>query len=255
MKSMKGRGKVRIDTLLLKRGLAESRHKAQALVLSGVVFVDGKRIEKAGASVDEEADLVVKTRGPQFVSRGGTKLEHVLDHFPVDVHGKIALDVGASTGGFTDCLLKRGAEKIYAVDVGSGQLDYSLRNDSRVVIMEGVNARFLTGEMFPDPINIATIDTSFISLKLILPRVFEVLSSGGDCLALIKPQFEVGKGEVGKGGVVRDPVLHRRVIDEIREFALSLGSTVQGVEESPLKGPKGNREFFIYLHKVEGARP
>jgi len=241
------RKKERLDKLLVTKGLAPSREKAQAMILAGAVLVNGRPITKAGQVVDEEAQIEILWNPLPYVSRGGLKLEAALDYFLVDVRGKTALDVGASTGGFTDCLLRKGAQKVYAVDVGRGLLHWRLRNDPRVVVLEGYNIRYLSKKEVPEEVDVATIDVSFISLKLVLPNVVKFLKAGGEILALIKPQFEVGKGEVGKGGVVRDPLKHQRVIKEIWDFASSLGLLPKGVMESPLKGPKGNKEFFIYL--------
>lgn len=239
--------KERLDKLLVAKGLAPSRERAQAMILAGAVWVNGRPITKAGHTVDEEAQIEVLWNPLPYVSRGGMKLEAALNYFMIDVEGKIALDVGASTGGFTDCLLKKGAQKVYAVDVGRGLLDWKLRNDPRVVVLEGHNIRYLSKAEVPEEVDIATIDVSFISLRLVLPNVINFLKIGGEILALIKPQFEVGKGEVGKGGVVKDPLKHQKVIREIWEFASSLGLQPKGVMESPLRGPKGNKEFFIHL--------
>jgi 23S rRNA (cytidine1920-2'-O)/16S rRNA (cytidine1409-2'-O)-methyltransferase len=238
--------RVRIDRLLVERGLVESREKAARLVLAGDVFVDGERVDKAGTLVSPDAEVELRGRSP-YVSRGGEKLAYALDHFNISVEGKICLDVGASTGGFTDCLLQRGAARVYAVDVGTGQLDPRLRRDPRVVVMERTNARHLDPRVFGDLPNLAVVDVSFISLEKILPSVFGVLAPRGEVVALIKPQFEVGRELVGKGGVVRDPALHRQVIARLCRYAVLRGWHIFGVAASPLRGPKGNREFFIHV--------
>ena len=241
--------KERLDKLMVQRGLVPSREKAQAIIMAGMVRVDGQLARKPGQMVKEDVKIEVLGNPIPYVSRGGVKLEAALDRFSVPVEGKICMDVGASTGGFTDCLLQRGAERVYAVDVGWGQLHWKLRNDPRVVVLERRNIRYLPKEEIPEGIDLATIDTSFISLKLVIPAVLKFLKEQAEIIALIKPQFEVGKGEVERGGVVKDPRKHEKVIREIREFVQSLGLSPQGVMESPLLGPKGNREFFIYIKK------
>jgi len=238
--------RVRIDRLLAERGLVESRERAARLVLAGEVLVDGERVDKAGALVAPDADLEVRGRSP-FVSRGGEKLVHALEQFGVDPSGRICVDVGASTGGFTDCLLQRGAARIYAVDVGTGQLDARLRRDPRVVVMEQMNARTLDPRLFDERPSLAVVDVSFISLVKILPAVFGALAPRSEVVALIKPQFEVGRQHVGKGGVVREPALHRSVVEKLARFSVLRGWHVRGVTASPLRGPKGNREFFLHL--------
>ncbi len=243
------KGKERLDTLLVSRGLAESREKAARLILAGAVTVDGQRVDKAGALVDAAAPVAV-TGGSKFVSRGGDKLAPVLQDFAVVPAGRICLDVGASTGGFTHCLLELGATRVYAVDVGHGQLDAKLRADGRVVVMEKTNARQLSPTAFVDPPDLATVDVSFISLEKVLPAIFNVLAPAGEVVALVKPQFEIGKGLVGKGGVVRDAAHHRAVLSRVARFAVLHGWHVRGVAGSPLRGPKGNREFFLYLTKT-----
>jgi 23S rRNA (cytidine1920-2'-O)/16S rRNA (cytidine1409-2'-O)-methyltransferase len=244
--------KDRLDKMLLERGLVESRHKAQALIMEGKVWVEGKRVEKAGVQVRQEAVIEVRGETCPYVSRGGTKLEKALDHWQLPVRGKIFLDAGASTGGFTDCLLQRGADRVFAVDVGYGQLAWKLQCDERVVNIERTNIRYLEKTQLTGEPDSAVIDVSFISLRKVIPKVLELIKKGGDILALIKPQFEVAKGDVGKRGVIRDALTHESVIEEISSFALETGLTVRGVVESPLMGPKGNREFFIYL-KEEGS--
>jgi 23S rRNA (cytidine1920-2'-O)/16S rRNA (cytidine1409-2'-O)-methyltransferase len=237
--------RLRLDVLLVERGLAESRQRAGALVLAGKVRVQGRKALKAGQRVAPDASVEVLDRGDNYVSRGGLKLAGALEAFSLQVAGLVAMDVGASTGGFTDCLLRHGVKRIYAVDVGYGQLAWRLRQDARVVVLERCNIRYLTDEQVPELLDLAVIDASFISLKKVIPKVLEFLKSPGQLLALIKPQFEVGRDLVGKGGVVRDPELHRQVITEMEGFCQGKGLTVEGVIESRLLGPKGNREFFI----------
>ncbi|HET9924233.1 MAG TPA: TlyA family RNA methyltransferase [Methylomirabilota bacterium] len=241
--------KLRLDVALVERGLVESREKAARLIMAGDVLVDGQRIDKAGAMVAPGARLELVAR-PRFVSRGGDKLAHALATFVVAPRGRVAIDVGASTGGFTHCLLAQGAVKVYAVDVGHSQLDAKLRADGRVVVMEKTNARSLPVDSFPESPDLATVDVSFISLEKVLPSVFGVLTSQGEAVVLVKPQFEVGKGQVGKGGVVRDGSHHRAVIARVARFAVLHGWHVRGVTASPIKGPKGNREFFLLLTKT-----
>jgi 23S rRNA (cytidine1920-2'-O)/16S rRNA (cytidine1409-2'-O)-methyltransferase len=236
----------RLDKILLERQLVASRHEGRGRILAGEVLVNEHPVTKAGTLVDPTAVIRVKS-GLPYVSRGGTKLERALQEFSVDVVGKVVLDVGASTGGFTHCLLTKGAVQVYAVDVGYGQLDWKLRNDPRVVVLEKTNIRYLNRSDLPRPADLATIDVSFISLRLVLPHVRSLLGTGAGVIALIKPQFEVGKGKVGKGGVVRSSEEHVRVIEEIKEAAMAIGYRVCGVTESPLLGPKGNKEFFIYF--------
>ena len=234
---------------LVTRGLAPTREKAARLIMAGHVEVDGRRADKAGALVEDSVPLAVSAP-PKFVSRGGDKLAPVLDAFGVSPRGRICLDVGASTGGFTQCLLERGASRVYAVDAGHGQLDAALRADGRVVVMEKTNARHLVAAAFPDPPELATVDVSFISLEKVLPAVYRVLAPAGEAVTLVKPQFEVGRGMVGKGGVVRDPSYHHAVVTRVARFAVLHGWHVRGVAASPLKGPKGNREFFLLLCKT-----
>lgn len=238
--------KVRVDMLMVDRGLAETRSKAQAILLSGQVFSGERRIDKPGHLLPSDALLHVKAADHPWVSRGGVKLAHALTALAVDPSGLIALDVGASTGGFTDVLLHRGAKRVYAVDVGHGQLAWSLRNDARVVVLERTNARMLTRETIPDPIDLVVCDASFIGLETVLPAPLALTGDRATLLALIKPQFEVGKGRVGKGGVVRDPNLHKEVCARIEAWLEGLpGWSVIGVTESPIKGPEGNIEFLI----------
>ena len=236
----------RLDLLLLERQLVESREAGRRRILAGEVLVNDQAVTKAGSFVALDARIRLKA-SPRYVSRGGFKLEKALQEFAISIAGKTALDIGASTGGFTDCLLAHGAARVFAVDVGYGQLDWKLRNDSRVVVLEKTNIRHLDRRVLPDDVELATIDASFISLKLILPCVKALMSDTHEVVALVKPQFEVGKGKVGKGGVVRSAAEHARVIDEITTAASAIGYTSRGVIESPLLGPKGNKEFLLYL--------
>jgi 23S rRNA (cytidine1920-2'-O)/16S rRNA (cytidine1409-2'-O)-methyltransferase len=246
--------KLRLDQVMVERGLAETRSKAQALVLAGQVFSGERRLEKAGQTIAPDLPIEVRAPAVPYVSRGGLKLAHALDHFGIDPKGAVALDVGASTGGFTDVLLRRGAARVYAVDVGHGQLDWRLRNDPRVVVLEQLNARHLSREHVAEPVDLVTCDVSFISLELVLPAALALARPGACLIALIKPQFEVGKGQVGKGGVVRDPALHEAVCARIsRWLAAQPGWSVQGVIESPITGPKGNREFLIAAARARSS--
>ncbi len=239
--------KERLDILVHRLGLAESRERAKAEIMSGVIYVDGQKADKAGMLYP--ADAKIELRGSQlgFVSRGGLKLEKALKEFNVSPEGKLCLDCGASTGGFTDCLLKGGAARVYAIDVGYGQLAWSLRTDSRVVNMERTNARYLTDKDIPDKINLAVIDVSFISLKLILPAIRPLLADDGEVICLIKPQFEAGRDKVGKKGVVKDPEVHKEVLDSFIISAESLGFSVIGLSWSPVRGPEGNIEYLGHL--------
>jgi 23S rRNA (cytidine1920-2'-O)/16S rRNA (cytidine1409-2'-O)-methyltransferase len=236
----------RIDSLLVTRGLAESRAKAQALIMAGEVSVGGKPVTKAGTLVDEAADITVMAP-PPFVSRGGIKLEHALEQFKLDISGKVAADIGASTGGFTDCLLKRGVQRVYAIDVGYGQLDYRLRQDKRVVVMERINAR--NPIPLPEKIDIITIDLSFISVTKVIPSVAELLKDDGFMVVLIKPQFEGKREEVGKGGIIKDPFLHAKILGRFITWAVEREYRLKGLVESPILGTEGNREFFVLLKK------
>ena len=240
----------RLDLLLLDRRLVNSREEGRRRILAGEVLVNDQAAAKAGSLIDESAVIRLKL-GPRYVSRGGFKLEKALGEFAIDLSGKTAIDIGSSTGGFTDCLLAHGAVKVFAVDVGYGQLDWKLRNDPRVVVFEKTNIRYFELSSLPHRADLATIDVSFISLTLVLPRVPALCTQGHEVIALIKPQFEVGKGKVGKGGVVRAPEEHVRVIDKIRQLAVAHHYQVAGVTESPLLGPKGNKEFLIYLKAVD----
>ena len=241
--------KTRLDRILVDRGLVASRERARALILAGVVLVNEEPVDKAGALIAEGAAVRIRGEDHPYVSRGGVKLKGAIDAFGIGVKGCSALDVGASTGGFTDCLLQEGARKVYAVDVGYGQIAWKLRNDPRVVLFERTNIRHFSGVGVEEPVDIAVIDTSFISLRLVIPSVLRFVKNGGTLLALVKPQFEVGKGEVGKKGVVRDPALHLKVVGDLASFCAELGLSVRGTCESPLTGPEGNREFFIWAVK------
>ncbi|MFM7345970.1 MAG: TlyA family RNA methyltransferase [Tagaea sp.] len=243
--------KKRLDQLLVERGLAESRAKAQAAIMAGLVFSGDKRLDKPGTSVAEDIALEMRGQPHPWVSRGGVKLAHALDEFAIDVSGKIAIDVGASTGGFTDVLLTKGAAKVYAVDVGQGQLAWKLRTDPRVTVLEKTNARHLTAAQIPDPVDLVVCDASFIGLETVLPAPLALAKPGAVLVALIKPQFEVGKARVGKGGVVRDPALHDEVRARIAAWLPAQGWTVIGEGESPILGPEGNREFLIAARKAQ----
>ena len=238
--------KTRLDVTLVERGLAESRASAQRLVMAGLVFSGERRLEKAGQGIGADVALEVRGQPHPYVSRGGLKLEKAIEHFAVPVAGRIALDVGSSTGGFTDCLLQRGATKVYAVDVGTNQLAWKLRSDPRVVSMEKTNMRAVTRTQIPEPIDVIVCDASFIGLRTVLPAALELAAPGAHLVALIKPQFEVGKGHVGKGGIVRDPELHTEVCDAILAWlAEQKGWRVLGVTASPITGAEGNKEFLI----------
>jgi 23S rRNA (cytidine1920-2'-O)/16S rRNA (cytidine1409-2'-O)-methyltransferase len=239
-----GDHKQRLDLAVVERGLADTRSRARALILAGDILVNGSAAHHAGTMVRRDDELQLKSR-PRFVSRGGEKLEHALESFGIDVSGAVCVDLGASTGGFTDCLLQRGAAKVYAVDVGYSQLDASLRDDHRVTVMERTNARYL--EELPELVDLVVIDVSFISLSLILPVAARLLRQGGVCIPLIKPQFEAGRKEVGKGGVVRNPDVHRRVLSDVIGFAERDGFEIRGLVRSPLLGPSGNVEFLVHL--------
>lgn len=242
--------KFRLDLLLVSRGLAESRTRAQALIMAGHVYHGEQKLDKAGAELPEDIALTVRGREHPWVSRGGMKLAKAFQHFEIDVKGAVAMDVGSSTGGFTDVLLTNGAAKVYAVDVGTGQLDVKLRNDPRVVVMEQTNARHLTAEMVADALNIIVCDASFISLTKVLPAALALAKPGAHLVALIKPQFEVGKVEVSRGkGVIRDAGLHKQVCDDISAWVIGQGWGVVGIATSPITGPKGNVEFLLYARK------
>jgi 23S rRNA (cytidine1920-2'-O)/16S rRNA (cytidine1409-2'-O)-methyltransferase len=240
-----------LDKLLMERGLASSCQKAKGLIMAGSVWVGGRKVTKAGAEFPIDVEVEVK-ESPlrRYVSRGGLKLEAAIKEFGLSIQGKVCLDVGASKGGFTDCLLKNGAEKVYALDVGYGQLDWKLRNDPRVVNIERTNIRYFKGGEIKSPIDLATIDVSFISLDKVLPKVRELIGEGGEMVSLIKPQFEAGREKVRTGGVVKDRKVHQEVIDKIKLLAKDLGLEVKGLISSPIKGPAGNIEYFIYLKKM-----
>ena len=239
--------KVRLDQLVFERGYTDSRERAKTTIMSGLVFVNGQRVDKPGTAVDPEAALEVRGEAIPFVSRGGFKLDKALKVFPVDPAGKCCIDCGASTGGFTDVLLQHGAAKVYAVDVGYGQLAWKLRCDERVVNLERTNLRYVTKEQIPEQLDMAVMDVSFISIRLVLPAVKELLKSGADIICLIKPQFEAGREEVGKKGVVRDEAVHRQVVREILDFAPTAGLSVCGLDYSPIKGPEGNIEYICHM--------
>ncbi|MCL5022839.1 MAG: TlyA family RNA methyltransferase [Nitrospirae bacterium] len=241
--------KERIDILLVEKGLASSRERARALIMEGNVLVNGAPVAKAGTAVDPLARIELRGRETPYVSRGGLKLEAALDHFGINLEGLAAMDVGASTGGFTDCMLKRGARKVYCIDVGYGQLSWSLRNDPRVILIERTNIRHLERDRVPEAVDFVTIDVSFISLKLVIPKVLEFIAQQGGILALVKPQFEVGKGEVGKGGIVRDEAKRMGAVETVKRFSENAGLRTSPVFRSPLPGQKGNIEYFLYLRR------
>ena len=243
--------KTRLDVLLVEQGHMESRQKAQAVIMAGSVFVDGQRVDKPGTAVPNTAQIEVRGHALPYVSRGGLKLEKAMKTFPLTLTGKVCADIGASTGGFTDCMLQNGAQKVYAVDVGYGQLDWKLRGDPRVVCMERTNARYLTPEQIPDPLDFASIDVSFISLKLILPALRALMTDTGEAACLIKPQFEAGREKVGKKGVVRDSAVHLEVLEHFLEHAKENHFTVLGITYSPIRGPEGNIEYLGYLRKSD----
>ena len=249
--------KKRLDVLLTERGLAENRTKAQAIIMSGLVYVQGQKADKPGVSYEESVDIEVRSGGCPYVSRGGLKLEKALRDFGVDPRGFVCSDSGASTGGFTDCLLQQGARKVFAIDVGYGQLDWKIRSDPRVVVMERTNVRYVTPEQLGEPLDLSVVDVSFISLKIVLPVIKTFLKPTGQVLCLIKPQFEAGKDKVGKKGVVRDPDTHKEVLDDFVALAKELDMTILGLTFSPVKGPEGNIEFLghLTLEQKEGICP
>ncbi len=244
--------KKRLDVALTEKGLAESRQKAQALIMAGEVYVNDRRVDKAGTQVREDDHLEVRGRGLRYVSRGGLKLEKALQCWPIDLNGAICADIGASTGGFTDCMLCNGAEYVYAVDVGHNQLDWKLRTDPRVNCMEGTNARYLTEEQIPRKLDFFSVDVIFISLNLILPALRPLMREGGQAVCLIKPQFEAGKEKVGKKGVVRDPAVHLEVLERFLDYAADSGFTVRDITFSPIRGSEGNIEYLGWLTAGEG---
>ncbi len=241
--------KERLDVLLVKRNLAESREKAKAIIMSGNVYVEGQREDKAGTTFSDEVQIEIKGHTMPYVSRGGYKLEKAIANFDVSVEGKTCTDVGSSTGGFTDCMLQNGAVKVFAIDVGRGQLAWKLRNDERVICMEKTNIRYVTPEDLGEPIDFSSIDVSFISLTKVLQPIWQYLREGGQIVALIKPQFEAGREKVGKKGVVREKSTHIEVIEKVRDYACSIGFDVLNLEFSPIKGPEGNIEYLIHLEK------
>ena len=245
--------KERLDVLLVNRGLAASREKAKAIIMSGSVYVDGQKEDKAGQTFPEEANIEVRGSTLKYVSRGGLKLEKAMECFDVSLSGKICMDVGSSTGGFTDCMLQNGAVKVYAVDVGHGQLDWKLRNDPRVICMEKTNIRYVKPEDIEDRIQFSSIDVSFISLTKVLGPVKELLTDDGEIVCLIKPQFEAGREKVGKHGVVRDASVHKEVIDMVMNYAVSINFEVMNLEFSPVKGPEGNIEYLLHLLKHQSG--
>lgn len=242
--------KLRLDARIFELGLTESREKAKAFIMAGQVYVNGMKATKAGVTVSDK-DMIEVRGSSEFVSRGGHKLKKAMSVFPISLENKICMDVGASTGGFTDCMLQNGAVKVYSVDVGYGQLAWKLRSDPRVVNLERTNIRYITEELVPDKIDFASVDVSFISLCLVLPAIYPILSDNGECVCLIKPQFEAGREKVGKKGVVRDKNVHSEVIEKVYSFALETGFFVAGLDYSPIKGPEGNIEYLIYLKKLE----
>lgn len=246
--------KQRLDVELTARGLAESRQKAQAMIMAGQVYVDGRKVDKAGTQVGPGCAIEVRGRTLAYVSRGGLKLEKAVERWPIRLEGAVCADIGSSTGGFTDCMLQNGAAQVYAVDVGYGQLAWKLRSDPRVVCLERTNARYLTHEQIPPELDFASIDVSFISLKLILPAVYGLLKPQGHVACLVKPQFEAGREKVGKKGVVRDPAVHREVLEHFLIHAKESGFTVLGLTYSPIRGPEGNIEYLGYLEK-DGGEP
>ena len=238
--------KKRLDELLVEKNLIESRNKAQGIILSGLVYVNNQKIDKPGKRFSDDVEILVKSL-PKFVSRGGLKLEHAIKNFKINVKDKICMDIGASTGGFTDCLLQFGAKKVYSIDVGYGQLHYSLRNNPKVINIERCNFRYIERDKIKDKIDICTIDVSFISLKLIIPKCIEFLKDRGSIIALIKPQFEAGKNEVEKGGIIKSPEKHKKILNNLKEFFINTRLKIEGLIESPILGQKGNKEFLIYL--------
>lgn len=246
--------KERLDVLLVQRNLAPSREKAKAMIMEGIVFVDGVREDKAGASFSDTAAIEVRGSTLKYVSRGGLKLEKAMDKFGISLEGKICMDIGASTGGFTDCMLQNGARKVYAVDVGYGQFAWKLRQDERVVCMEKTNIRYVTRSDIGEPLDFASVDVSFISLTKVLGPARELLTEDGEMVCLIKPQFEAGREKVGKKGVVRDPSVHREVIDRVLSYSEELGFSVEHLEFSPIKGPEGNIEYLVHLKRESSQR-
>lgn len=246
--------KERLDVLLVQKGLAPSREKAKAMIMEGNVFVDNNREDKAGTMFDENANIEVRGNTLKYVSRGGLKLEKAMTHFGITLDDKICMDIGASTGGFTDCMLQNGAKKVYAVDVGYGQFAWKLRQDERVVCMEKTNIRYVTPEHIADALDFASVDVSFISLTKVLGPARELLTEQGEMVCLIKPQFEAGREKVGKKGVVRDKAVHEEVIEKVIDFAVEIGFEILNLEYSPIKGPEGNIEYLVYIRKSETGK-
>ena len=246
--------KRRIDALLVERGLAPSRERAKLLIMEGLVYVNHQKTDKAGDTVPADAEVEVRGKGLPYVSRGGLKLEKAMAQFPIVLDGKVTMDIGASTGGFTDCMLQNGAARVYAIDVGYGQLAWKLRTDPRVVNLERTNVRYLTAEQVPEQVDFFSVDVSFISLSLVLPAAFPFLRENGEAVCLVKPQFEAGRGKVGKKGVVRDPAVHREVLEKAVGYALSSGFSPFGLTYSPVKGPEGNIEYLLYLRREAQPR-
>lgn len=245
----------RLDVLLVKRGLAVSREKAKAVIMAGIVYVENQKEDKAGSMFPDTVKIEVRGNTLKYVSRGGLKLEKAMTHFGVTLDKKVCMDVGASTGGFTDCMLQNGAVKVYAIDVGHGQLDWKLRNDERVVCMEKTNIRYVVPEDLQEPADFSSIDVSFISLTKVLLPVYHLLKDNGEVVCLIKPQFEAGREKVGKKGVVRDPAVHEEVIDKVIAYAKSIGYAVRHLEFSPIKGPEGNIEYLLHIQKQKDGLP
>lgn len=247
--------KERLDVLLVKRGLAVSREKAKAVIMAGIVYVENQKEDKAGSMFPDTVKIEVRGNTLKYVSRGGLKLEKAMTHFGVTLNGKVCMDVGSSTGGFTDCMLQNGAVKVYAIDVGHGQLDWKLRNDERVVCMEKTNIRYVVPEDLQEPADFSSIDVSFISLTKVLLPVYHLLKENGEVVCLIKPQFEAGREKVGKKGVVRDPAVHEEVIEKVIAYAKSIGYAVRHLEFSPIKGPEGNIEYLLHIQKQTDGMP
>ncbi len=243
--------KKRLDVLLFERGFAESREKAKAIIMSGIVYADNQKADKAGSTYPEDVSLEVRGSTLKYVSRGGLKLEKAMEVFPIDLNGAVTMDIGASTGGFTDCMLQNGAKKVFSIDVGYGQLAWKLRQDPHVVNLERTNFRYVTSEQITETVDFFSVDVSFISLKKILPVARELIKDGGTAVCLIKPQFEAGRENVGKNGVVRDPKIHVSVIKDIISFSLENGYSVLGLDFSPVKGPEGNIEYLLYIQKSD----
>ena len=243
--------KKRLDVMVFEKGFAESREKAKAIIMAGDIYVNNQKADKCGQSYSDDVDIEFRGKAPKYVSRGGLKLEKAIDNFNLDLKNKITMDIGASTGGFTDCMLQNGAEKVYSIDVGYGQLAWKLRNDKRVINLERTNMRNVTSAEVPDKIDFFSIDVSFISLKLLLPVARELLSENAEAVCLIKPQFEAGREKVGKKGVVRDPSVHIEVVKMIYDFCLDNGYSVLNLDYSPIKGPEGNIEYLIHIKKSD----